>query len=60
MDIQFLKTVLTAPGDHPHWETDLLAKLADVPSREAAAGCIAPAPRPAGSPLFATPPRARR
>ncbi len=35
MDTHFLKAVLTAPGDHPRWETDLLAKLAGVPSQEA-------------------------
>lgn len=60
MDIHFVKTVLVAPSDHPRWETDLLAKLANVRSPEAAATCIASAPRKDGSPLFATPPRARR
>lgn len=59
MDIHFVKTVLTTPDDHPRWETDLLAKLGDVPFPKAAAACVAPAPREDRSPLF-TPPRARR
>ena len=60
MYIHFVKTVLIAPSDHPRWETDLLAKLDDLPSPQAALVCIASAPRQDGSPSFATPPRARR
>lgn len=60
MDIHFVTAVLTVPSDHPRWETDLLAKLADVSSREAVATCITPASGPDESPLYATRPQARR
>lgn len=58
MDIDFLKTVLTAPGDHPRWETDLLAKLTDVPSHELIGTPIAAALGPDERPLLVTPSQA--
>jgi hypothetical protein len=57
MDTHFLKAVLTAPGDHPRWETDLLAKLAGVPSQEAEQR-TPQRPTP-DKPLFITPRPAR-
>ncbi len=55
MDIHFVKTVFTAPSDHPRWEIDLLAKLTGVPSQKAAAARTTPAPGPDRNPLFVTP-----
>jgi hypothetical protein len=58
MDIHFMKTVLLAPSDHPGWETDLLAKLADVPSREVTGAPTTARPGRGGHPLVVAPPAA--